>query len=63
VAHDVAQCGYCQSGQVMSATALLKRNRKPSDAQIDAALSGNLCRCGTYDRVRAAVHDAAAKLA
>jgi isoquinoline 1-oxidoreductase alpha subunit len=63
VEHDVAQCGYCQSGQVMSAVALLKTNRKPTDAQIDAAMAGNLCRCGTYTRIRAAIHAAAAKLA
>lgn len=63
VEHDVAQCGYCQSGQVMSAVALLKAHPKPTDAQIDAALAGNLCRCGTYTRIRAAVHAAAAKLA
>ena len=63
VKHDVAQCGYCQSGQVMSAVALLKGNRKPSDAQIDEAMAGNLCRCGTYTRIRAAIHTAAAKLA
>ncbi len=63
VEHDVAQCGYCQSGQVMSAVALLKGNSKPSDAQIDAAMAGNLCRCGTYTRIRAAIHAAAAKLA
>jgi isoquinoline 1-oxidoreductase subunit alpha len=63
VAHDVAQCGYCQSGQVMSTVALLKANKKPTDAQIDAALAGNLCRCGTYHRIRAAVHAAAAALA
>jgi isoquinoline 1-oxidoreductase subunit alpha len=63
VEHDVAQCGYCQSGQVMSTVALLKTNKKPTDAQIDAALAGNLCRCGTYHRIRAAVHSAAAKLA
>lgn len=63
VAHDVAQCGYCQSGQVMSATALLKRTRRPTDAQIDAAMAGNVCRCGTYSRIRAAVKDAASKLA
>jgi isoquinoline 1-oxidoreductase alpha subunit len=63
VAHDVAQCGYCQSGQVMSATALLQRNKRPSDAQIDAAMAGNVCRCGTYSRIRAAVKDAASKLA
>ncbi len=63
VEHDVAQCGYCQSGQVMSAVALLKTTKKPSDAQIDAAMAGNLCRCGTYTRIRAAIHTAAAKLA
>jgi len=63
VKHDVAQCGYCQSGQVMAATALLKRAKKPTDAQIDEALAGNLCRCGTYQRIRAAIHDAAATLA
>ncbi len=63
VEHDVAQCGYCQSGQVMSAVALLKGNSKPTDAQIDAAMAGNLCRCGTYTRIRAAIHAAAAKLA
>jgi isoquinoline 1-oxidoreductase alpha subunit len=59
IRHDVPQCGYCQSGQVMSATALLKRNRNPSDADIDAAMSGNICRCGTYQRIRAAIKDAA----
>lgn len=63
VAHDVAQCGYCQSGQIMSATALLRTNKKPSDADIDAAMSGNVCRCGTYVRIRGAIHAAAAKLA
>ncbi len=63
VKHDVAQCGYCQSGQVMSAVALLKANRKPSDADIDGAMAGNICRCGTYQRIRAAVHDAARALA
>lgn len=63
VAHDVAQCGYCQSGQVMSATALLKSNKKPTDAQIDEAMAGNICRCGTYTRIRAAIHAAAAALA
>ena len=63
VKHDVAQCGYCQSGQIMSATALLKSNRKPSDADIDAAMAGNICRCGTYQRIRAAVKDAAGQLA
>jgi isoquinoline 1-oxidoreductase subunit alpha len=63
VRHDVAQCGYCQSGQVMSAVALLKANKKPSDADIDAAMAGNVCRCGTYQRIRAAIKDAAAALA
>jgi isoquinoline 1-oxidoreductase alpha subunit len=63
IRHDVPQCGYCQSGQIMSATALLKGNRKPSDADIDAALAGNICRCGTYARIRAAIHDAAKSLA
>jgi len=62
VAHDVAQCGYCQSGQIMSATALLKTNRKPSDADIDAAMAGNICRCGTYARVRSAIKAAASTL-
>ena len=56
---DVPQCGYCQSGQIMSAVALLAKNKKPSDADIDAAMSGNVCRCGTYQRVRAAIHKAA----
>jgi aerobic-type carbon monoxide dehydrogenase small subunit (CoxS/CutS family) len=56
---DVPQCGYCQSGQIMSATALLARNPQPSDADIDAAMSGNICRCGTYQRIRAAIHRAA----
>jgi len=60
---DVVQCGYCQSGQIMSATALLSQNKNPSDADIDAAMSGNICRCGTYPRIRAAIHDAAKKLA
>ncbi len=63
IQHDVAQCGYCQSGQIMSATALLKTNKKPSDADIDAAMAGNICRCGTYQRIRAAIHDAARQLA
>ncbi len=63
VKHDVAQCGYCQSGQIMSATALLSTNKKPSDADIDAAMAGNICRCGTYQRVRAAIQDAAVALA
>jgi isoquinoline 1-oxidoreductase subunit alpha len=57
---DVVQCGYCQSGQIMSAAALLDAKSDPSDADIDAALTGNICRCGTYQRVRAAVHRAAA---
>jgi aerobic-type carbon monoxide dehydrogenase small subunit (CoxS/CutS family) len=56
---DVPQCGYCQSGQMMSAAALLETNASPTDADIDAAMSGNLCRCGTYVRIRAAVHRAA----
>jgi len=60
---DVVQCGYCQSGQIMSATALLASNQKPTDADIDAAMSGNICRCGTYPRIRAAIHNAASKLA
>lgn len=62
IRHDVPQCGYCQSGQVMTATALLRKKRMPSDADIDAAMSGNLCRCGTYQRIRAAIKDAAASL-
>jgi aerobic-type carbon monoxide dehydrogenase small subunit (CoxS/CutS family) len=56
---DVPQCGYCQSGQIMSAAALLERTPEPSDADIDAAMSGNICRCGTYQRIRAAIHRAA----
>ena len=56
---EVVQCGYCQSGQIMSAAALLKDTPKPSDADIDAAMSGNVCRCGTYQRIRAAIHRAA----
>ena len=59
IAEDVPQCGYCQSGQVMSAAALLSTRRAPSDAEIDEAMSGNLCRCGTYDRIRRAIHQAA----
>ena len=59
---DVVQCGYCQPGQVMAATALIAKNPKPTDADIDAAMSGNLCRCGTYQRIREAVHAAAATL-
>ncbi|MFN3512052.1 MAG: (2Fe-2S)-binding protein [Phenylobacterium sp.] len=60
VRHDVAQCGYCQSGQIMSAVALLQTNPRPTDADIDAAMDGNICRCGTYQRIRAAIKDAAA---
>ena len=62
IKHDVPQCGYCQSGQLMSAAALLSKNRNPSDADIDQAMSGNICRCGTYPRVRAAIKDAAASM-
>jgi isoquinoline 1-oxidoreductase alpha subunit len=57
---DVPQCGYCQAGQIMNAAALLKKNPKPTDAQIDSAMEGNLCRCGTYLRIREAIHKAAA---
>ncbi len=60
--HQVAQCGYCQSGQIMQAAALLAENPAPSDAEIDEAMRGNLCRCGTYPRTRAAIHAASAKL-
>jgi isoquinoline 1-oxidoreductase alpha subunit len=63
VKHDVPQCGYCQSGQVMSAAALLAVNKSPSDADIDAAMSGNICRCGTYQRIKAAIKDASKALA
>jgi isoquinoline 1-oxidoreductase alpha subunit len=59
IAHDVSQCGYCQSGQIMSATALLKEIKRPSDRDIDSAMNGNLCRCATYVRIRAAIHEAA----
>jgi isoquinoline 1-oxidoreductase alpha subunit len=59
---DVPQCGYCQSGQVIAATALLTGQRKPTDADIDAAMGGNLCRCATYARIRSAIHDAARRL-
>ena len=59
IAHDVPQCGYCQSGQIMSAVALLKDKPQPTDTDIDQAMSGNLCRCGTYPRIRAAIHTAA----
>lgn len=62
LAQDVVQCGWCQSGQIMAAVALLRTTRAPTDAQIDAALSPHLCRCGTYPRIRAAVHDAAKRL-
>ena len=61
--HQVAQCGYCQSGQLMQAASLLSDNPSPSDAEIDSAMNGNLCRCGTYPRIRSAIHDAAEKLA
>jgi len=60
-AHGVPQCGYCQAGQIMQAAALLATNKSPSDADIDGAMSGNICRCGTYPRIRAAIHDAAKK--
>lgn len=59
---DVVQCGYCQSGQIMSAVALLSKNRRPTDEDIDNAMSGNLCRCATYLRIRAAIHEAARTL-
>jgi isoquinoline 1-oxidoreductase alpha subunit len=62
VAHDVPQCGYCQSGQLMSADALLATNKNPSDAEIDAAMAGNLCRCGTYARIKAAIKTAASDM-
>ncbi|CAN5208255.1 (2Fe-2S)-binding protein [soil metagenome] len=62
IAHDVPQCGYCQSGQLMSAAALLRDNHSPSDADIDAAMSGNICRCGTYGRIKAAIKTAAAEM-
>ena len=60
IRNDVPQCGYCQSGQIMSASALLAKNRAPTDADIDAAMSGNVCRCGTYNQIRAAIKEAAA---
>jgi len=59
---DVPQCGYCQSGQIMSAVALLSKKKSPSDADIDAAMSGNICRCGTYNQIRAAINEAARSL-
>ncbi len=62
IAGQVAQCGYCQSGQIMQAASLLSENPAPTDAEIDEAMSGNLCRCGTYPRIRAAIHDAARRL-
>lgn len=62
VDHQVAQCGYCQSGQIMQAAALLATTPSPTDEEIDEAMAGNLCRCGTYPRIRAAIHDAAAKM-
>jgi isoquinoline 1-oxidoreductase alpha subunit len=63
VRHDVPQCGYCQSGQIMEASALLAKDAKPSDADIDAAMSGIVCRCGTYNQIRAAIKDAAQSIA
>jgi isoquinoline 1-oxidoreductase alpha subunit len=60
---DVVQCGYCQGGQLLAAAALLKAKRQPTDADIDAAMSGHLCRCGTYPRIRSAIHQAAKRLA
>ena len=62
VENQVAQCGYCQSGQIMQAASLLAENPSPTDADIDEAMQGNLCRCGTYPRIRAAIHDAANKM-
>ena len=62
VAENVPQCGYCQSGQIMSAATLLESNSNPSDADIDAAMSGNICRCGTYQRIRRAIHRAAGNM-
>jgi aerobic-type carbon monoxide dehydrogenase small subunit (CoxS/CutS family) len=59
--HDVPQCGYCQAGQIMTAAALLKTNPNPSDEQIDVAMNGNLCRCGTYLRIKAAIKSAASQ--
>jgi len=63
VENNVAQCGYCQAGQIMSAVGLLKTNPKPNDDDIDAAMNGNICRCGTYPRIRSAIHQAAQNLA
>jgi isoquinoline 1-oxidoreductase subunit alpha len=62
IKHDVPQCGYCQSGQLMAADALLRSNKNPSDAEIDSAMAGNICRCGTYTRVKAAIKDAASMM-
>ncbi|MGO8857685.1 MAG: (2Fe-2S)-binding protein [Steroidobacteraceae bacterium] len=62
IAADVPQCGYCQSGQIMSATSLIAKNKAPTDAEIDSAMSGNICRCGVYNRIRAAIHKAAADI-
>ncbi len=62
IKHDVPQCGYCQSGQLMSAAALLSVNKNPSDGEIDVAMSGNICRCGTYPRIKAAIKDAASMM-
>ena len=62
IEHDVPQCGYCQAGQIMSAVALLNKNSTPNDSDINAAMTGNLCRCGTYIRIRKAIHTAAGKL-
>ena len=62
IAHDTPQCGYCQSGQIMSAIALLSDNKSPTDEDIDLAMNGNICRCATYHRIRAAIHDAAKTL-
>ncbi len=62
VSNQVPQCGYCQSGQIMSASALLKQTPRPSDSEIEAFMSGNICRCGTYPRIRAAIHDASQAL-
>lgn len=62
IKHDVPQCGYCQSGQLMSAAALLAKNHNPTDEEIDTAMGGNICRCGTYNRMRAAIKDAAATM-
>jgi len=62
ISHDVPQCGYCQSGQLMSAAALLAKNKNPSDTEIDSAMSGNICRCGTYGRIKAAIKTAAADM-